>query len=281
MAATDVKNDPTLSTSLVSYWELEEASGTRADSHGSNTLADNNTVGQTTGKIGNAADFELDTSEYLNITDGSQTGLDITSDISFSLWVQPESALSTDSERALIYKWASGDASYGLTIVDVGGVEKIRLRIYDAAAPGSGVIYDWDISLGTGTFKHVVVYWDQTGHGSGSGTAECWVDGSSQGTVTDSAAADINNSAAAFSLSSLSTGIQWYFDGALDEVGIWSKVISSGEVSDLYNSGDGIPYEAVAAGPATVKTMNGVSLAAIKTIDTAAIVTIKSIDTVE
>ena len=42
-AAGDVSNDPTLPTGLISYWELEEASGTRVDSKGPNDLADNNT----------------------------------------------------------------------------------------------------------------------------------------------------------------------------------------------------------------------------------------------
>lgn len=36
--------DAGLLTSLISYWELTEASGTRVDSHGSNDLTDNNTV---------------------------------------------------------------------------------------------------------------------------------------------------------------------------------------------------------------------------------------------
>lgn len=37
--------------SLVSWWALDEASGSRADSHGSNTLTDNNTVTQGSGKV--------------------------------------------------------------------------------------------------------------------------------------------------------------------------------------------------------------------------------------
>jgi len=37
------------------------------------------------------------------------------------------------------------------------------------------------------------------------------------------------------------------FDGLLDEVGIWDKALTSTEVSDLYNSGNGLPYEAAAA----------------------------------
>jgi hypothetical protein len=32
------------------------------------------------------------------------------------------------------------------------------------------------------------------------------------------------------------------FDGAMDEVGIWKRVLTSGEISDLYNSGSGLSY---------------------------------------
>src|SRR6056300_304684 len=46
-------------TDLVSFWKLDEASGTRVDAFGSNDLTDNNTVGQGTGTVyANAADFE-------------------------------------------------------------------------------------------------------------------------------------------------------------------------------------------------------------------------------
>ena len=60
-----------LTDNLIAFWELEEASGTRNDAHGSNHLTDNNTVAQGTGKVGNCADFELDNSEYLSIADNA------------------------------------------------------------------------------------------------------------------------------------------------------------------------------------------------------------------
>ncbi|MBU0513002.1 MAG: hypothetical protein KJ638_15045, partial [Chloroflexi bacterium] len=43
---------------LVAWWSLDETSGTRYDSHGGNHLSDNNTVGYSTGKQGNSANFE-------------------------------------------------------------------------------------------------------------------------------------------------------------------------------------------------------------------------------
>lgn len=46
--------DPTLRTSLISYWELNEPSGTRTDLHSANNLTDNNTVTTNPGTILNA-----------------------------------------------------------------------------------------------------------------------------------------------------------------------------------------------------------------------------------
>lgn len=80
---------------IVSYWKLDEQSGNRADSIGSNTLTDNNTVLYDTGKVGNAADFEATNSEYLSITDASQSGLNFTgTEVFLSAWIKPESLVT-------------------------------------------------------------------------------------------------------------------------------------------------------------------------------------------
>jgi hypothetical protein len=61
----------TLADILVAHWSLGEASGTRADDVGSNDLTDNNTVGQTTGVVGNAALFVAANSEFLSLNDNA------------------------------------------------------------------------------------------------------------------------------------------------------------------------------------------------------------------
>ena len=79
----------TLTDGLVAYWPLDEASGTRADSHSNSLdLTDNNTVSQGTGHVyANAADFEEATREYL-----SRASTDLLQPLSFSisLWIKPE-----------------------------------------------------------------------------------------------------------------------------------------------------------------------------------------------
>jgi hypothetical protein len=34
----------------------------------------------------------------------------------------------------------------------------------------------------------------------------------------------------------------WGFDGMIDEIGVWSRALTSGEVTQLYNSGAGLQY---------------------------------------
>ncbi len=56
--------EPDLSDGIISCFELDEESGIRSDSIGSNDLSDNNTVGFTSGKIGNAS-YYSNSGEYL------------------------------------------------------------------------------------------------------------------------------------------------------------------------------------------------------------------------
>ena len=78
---------------LISCWELEEASGTREDAHGTNDLTDNNTVTQVAGVVGNAAKFTAVSLEYLSIADNASIS---TGDIDFwlSCWVYFDSGIA-------------------------------------------------------------------------------------------------------------------------------------------------------------------------------------------
>jgi len=53
-----------------------------------------------------------------------------------------------------------------------------------------------------------------------------------------------------FSLGSGNSSTE-FTNGTIDEVGIWSRALTSSEVTELYNSGDGFAYPFVAAGTNT------------------------------
>ncbi|MHC4606969.1 MAG: S8 family serine peptidase, partial [Planctomycetota bacterium] len=81
----------TITEALVGHWTLDESSGTRSDSSGNgNDLADHSTVGSAAGKVGNAASFN-GTSEYLDISDANQTGLDAAGALTLAAWISADS----------------------------------------------------------------------------------------------------------------------------------------------------------------------------------------------
>jgi len=103
----------TLLNDLVSWWSLDEASGSRADSHGSNTLTDSNTVTQATGKVSTAGQFTKVNSEHLTVpaTHGLHGG---DRDIAIVLWVYLDSDLFGAVRGALPHRMT---ISYFMSVV--------------------------------------------------------------------------------------------------------------------------------------------------------------------
>ncbi len=218
----------TVKTSLIAYWSLEESSGTRVDAEGSNDLADNNTVLQGTGKVGSCADFEDATSESLSITDNTDmsTG-DV--DYSFICWVKFESLSGND------FLLAKDDVSlqreYGLykNASDIFTVEVFNgadgLVGTDTASTFGAVIVD--------TWYFVYAF-----HNSVANTVGISVnDGTVDSSATSGATGD---STSQFELGARNVAL--FLDGLLDEVGFWKKVLTSSEVTWLYNGGSGRAY---------------------------------------
>lgn len=227
-----------LNDDLVAYWKLNEESGTRVDSVGSNDLADNNTVLYGTGKIGNAADFEDTQSEFLDIADNADLS---TGDIDFSgsIWVNIESGglahiIGKGEETPDTIEWwvwLGGDNKPNFAISDDGDV------MSDIAAWGSALTVDGS------TWYHIAFYHDATGDEIGIIVN----DGTPVTTATGGDAP--TDRAGPFQIGFIDGTT--YFDGLIDEAGFWKKVLSSAEITALYNNGDGLtyPFPVSLAGP--------------------------------
>ncbi len=75
--------------------------------------------------------------------------------------------------------------------------------------------------------------------------------------VTGTTAVDIHtNNGVGFYIGQTANGSDGHWDGKIDEVGLWTREITSAEETTLYNSGDGLQY------PFTTgygNTINGIS----------------------
>jgi hypothetical protein len=242
-----------LTDNLVSYWKLDEASDgsgavTRVDSKASNNLTDNNTTASAAGVIGNGADFEASNSESLSIADAAQTGLEPGSgDFSISFWFKPESQPPIWSEYQLFSKWdnPSEARSFYLSYNWANGGTDKRLNL-SVSADGSGSTNNHSLAqtLVNGTMYHIVFAWDASLH-----SLEIFVNGSSIGTDASGTLTSIYNGTAPVVIGGPGA------DGIVDEVGYWSRLLTSAEVTSLYNSGAGLAYPFGAA--AYVETYGG------------------------
>jgi hypothetical protein len=239
-----------LRDNLVSWWELNETSGTRVDSHGGNDLTDNNTVGSATGIQGNAADFENANNESLS--NSSPTGFTLTNsaDMSWSFWIKTESDVTN---ACLSSRWDAGNKGWLFRLNSSGFVECFLGDAGTTRSAGAGTT---DVS--DTNWHNVIITWN-----SSDDILRLYIDGNTTPELT-SGALTISQSTTTFEIGDNETvGSAVTFDGLIDETGIWTKVLSSSEITDLYNSGSGLSYADTAAG-SSIKEVNGLALASIK-----------------
>lgn len=195
------------------------------------TLTDVNTVASEAAKISNGAKMVTANSETL--THAHNLTLNPSGDFNFAFWIK----LNATSAR---YCWAKYDPGDG---GDNGA--------YDFYYENSSNQFQWRVARNdTGAF--VGVTHSQTLTVSTWYFISCGCD-----TVNDVVFISINNgtpqtspftwtpkvhTTSVLSFGDLGTSGNYYASWTLDEVGLWSRRLSAGELTSLYNSGSGITY---------------------------------------
>lgn len=214
-----------LTDNLVAYYKLDSNSN---DSVNSLNGSDTNISYTTAGIIGNGATFNGSNSR-ISIADNSL--LDITGDLTISCWVKTSSITNN------------------MTIVNkgVGGATAVPYEFrFNSDASTSGRILllragsDYGFAstnaraVTNATMTHLVV----TASGT---TITFYVNGSSVASSVERAIpATITANSSVTEIGSRNNGL--FFNGLIDEVGIWSRALSSTEVSLVYNGGAGLQY---------------------------------------
>lgn len=223
-------NHASLATNLVSYFKLSDVN----DAHGSNNLTNSGSTSFSSGKSGNAASFSSASSQYLYITDANQSGLDITGSLSISMWMKHV----TNKQQVISKYKGQSDPLVTQKSYAIQWFSDQKLY-FTLSANGAADRYFTSSSTYTDTanWHHIVCVF------STGSSMTVYFDGSSiSGSVTGGVPASIYNSSADFQIGGIFANTQQYTDGLIDEVGIWSKALTSTEVSNLYTSGSGLFY---------------------------------------
>jgi hypothetical protein len=225
----------TLKTNLISFWEFESgALVTDAVVSSANDLTNNNVVlslGTAPAKVGNYAALVGVSSQYLSHTDNASLSVDGT-DFSLQAWIYGDSF-----GRGFLAKDSGGfgNVEFSLDVEFVSGQEVVAT----IGKSGGGTLVSVTASnfgaLSTGTWYHTVLTFNNI-----SKAAVLYVNTTSN---TATGSGNVPASSSEFWIGRDSG--QGFWDGRMDQVGLWKKVLSSSEVSQLYNGGAGLSYAAM------------------------------------
>jgi hypothetical protein len=219
----------TLLDDLVSAWRFSNGA-LLDDSHGTNDLTNINTVAGASGGIsGDFADFESGSSQFLRAA--TPTGLPTgTGAFSISFWAKYESTTA----GVVILAFANYGSYFNIH----------RTTGWDGTGhPGAIGVNGTDFNIGrfdvdSNWHHHCILI-------PASATfadVEWYVDGV---LFTGSGSTSINVPSANWTIGAFDDGGTPYnfYDGGLDEIYVWDRLLTPADVADLYASGSGLFYD--------------------------------------
>lgn len=214
-----------LTDSLKAYYSLDNTTDASGNGY---TLTNTGSTPFSAALIANGADFTPNDALNNNSVIGTAVY-----PRSFQAWFKADTI--TGSDRAII---ALGDGSihyYALKIRDSDDHIVFRSNNNTEAAD-----VDTGITASTGTWYHCVVVQNS------STSVTIFINN----TETNTAATTFVATVSQYFLGYLGRSAAWYYDGLIDECGVWERALNSTEVGQLYNGGAGLAY------PLTVSSVN-------------------------
>lgn len=213
----------TLDNGLVSYWKLDEASGTRVDSKGGINLTSGLRVTQIIGeKVGNSAGFSGSP-----VLQSSSSALQ-TGDTSFTFagWFRINS-----NYIQMPFGKTSTTASQREYRLQYHTSRRFDFEVY---RPGGISSVTSTVPLSIGVWYFVVMWHDATTNIVGISVNNTATTSATGGSLQPASSAPFT----------LGTAVSATYDmtGRIDELGFWNRVLTAQERTDLYNSGTGSTY---------------------------------------
>lgn len=251
-----------LSVGLENYWTLNETGTIFNDSvSGFNGTAINNASAWTNGKIGGGVKFnKTDDSEIVidSVNDFNNT-LSRVNNYSISLWVNTTTVNGAGSFIGRGFNPNFTSFGYSGDANDIGFYLNSKENDSDT---GDLFVKTSTNDLTANVWHHLVVIYNGSLDASG---VKMFIDGVAQSSTTvlnDLGKADTNGTNfLGGDAVLLGVGFQnstaRHFNGTIDEVGIWNRILSDSEISDLYNGGDGITLDERTLGTTSISvTLN-------------------------
>ena len=219
-----------LLTDLVAHWKLDEVGGTRNDSHGSSHLSEVGLPTGVVGKIGNAVSLNGSTMA-LSCADNADLSM---GDVDFTVAAWVQLASTPVGDMYALGKGVIGAHTHEYLLGYAGSNGELRFMVADSLSSGSISASTFG-PVSTSTWYFVVAW-----HDASADTINIQIN---DGTVDSDSYADGSfDSSDAFAIGRPGGTAGNYWNGLIDSVSVWRRVLTAGERTQLYNSGSGLDY---------------------------------------
>jgi len=233
-----------ITNSLVGHWTFDGAkvvNGVALDSSGSGNNGNLGSIATSTfysiGKIGQGFNFD-GVDDYVIATDNAS--LSITGNLTISAWIKPVDATVMQSVVSK-YDSAGNQRSYFMNISDTSiscNARELLLAVSSTLTPFTGAAKCSNAVLSSNKWSNVVAVYNASAQ-----TVDLYIDGVNQtratvsGTIPSSIADSSRNLSIGSSYSNSTTPNAKPFKGGIDDVRVYNRALSAGEIKMLYNMG--------------------------------------------
>ncbi len=219
-----------LLTSLVAYYKLDEATGTRVDSTGrGNDLTPTNTPGNITGKVGSAVQLTAASSQQLTKTDTADLSIG-TASFTIDGWIYFDAVAGGGVYRGVWGKWGAAGAKEWIIYHD-GDINRLVLNVSSNGTATTFVIANTFGAPSATTWYYVAAGYDRA-------NSQIWISVNNGARNNAAYSSDIFDGTATFSVGRPEpTGDHW--NGRQDEIGVWKRTLTAAELTARYNGGAG------------------------------------------
>lgn len=217
LVCVNAYSQSSLLTDINGYWKLDESSGYAIDATGYNNGTVTGATQGVSGHIGNAYSFN-GSSQFITLPDNAR--IQLTGNLSIGAWVK---VISYESSFIAVVGGETGAAS--LVVRDNGAIQFVIVNVSEADQSTS--------TISVNNWHYILVTFNTTAN-----TGTYYINGSPAGTFTQTANVTNGSSSNIIGKYTSSSTLR-NFNGLIDEVGMWSRVLTTDEASSLYN---GISY---------------------------------------
>ena len=219
---------------LVSYWSFDTADvkgNTVIDRVGGN---DGTIIGapkQITGKFGAAFEFSGNP-DVIDIGSPANGSLDFGEDTDFSMmaWIKVDKPPELDGAQSTII--SKGDGGNNARILWKIMTTQLSVTIANETGPGPKVVFSSEQGVVDGKWHHVLFVADR------SDTTRIYIDGELDAESGETEGTDITTESRMYIGASVRIGeaTRRYFEGLIDEVGIYDRALTEDEVERNFNA---------------------------------------------